>query len=258
MMWMFMLYFVLFTGISLYVTMNSKKLLKIDMSREVAIGVSIVIGLAFGMLFQSFFRRENYDEKDKMIGYDQVDYVHAYANTIVDRAVKSIKIPNQEVDINPKPCEMVGRTWLNDGLPVDSVDMAVVDVESQKKILSMRREHNAKMTEIQASHEEMMRKLQAEHEARILALKTPQDISKAQTEHNAKMNEIQNAHVDKMMQLQREHDQSVVKAASSTTKEGFELPGEIRENREFDSGCQKCGVPMPYTTWQDFWKSGCM
>lgn len=40
--------------------------------------------------------------------------------------------------------------------------------------------------------------------------------------------------------------------------ECFEFNQEIKENKEMMSGCSKCGVPMQYTTWQDFWKAGCM
>jgi hypothetical protein len=257
MMWIFVLYFVLFAGIAFYVTMNSRKFIGINLSLEMSILASAVFGALFGAIFSSFHRKEGYDTNTKMIGYDDVDYVHAYANTIVDRAVKSVKIPNQEVNINPAPCDLQGRTWLSDDLEVRSVDPAVVDVE--RAIIKKHSTHVQTMENLQREHESKMMNLQREHEAKIVAMKDPNMIRREQDAHNAKMNELQNAHVDMMMKKQQTHDREIVEMEKKpVVKESFELPGEIRENREFDSGCQKCGVPMPYTTWQDFWKAGCM
>lgn len=257
MMWMFILYFVLFTGIALYVTMNARKFIGIDLKFEVSILASVVFGGVLAAIFSSFHRKEGYDTDTKMIGYDSPEYVHAYANTIVDRAVKSVKIPNQEVNINPAPCDLQGRTWLNDDLEPQSVDPAVVEVE--RSIVKKHNDHIQNMENHQIEHEQKMMKLQSEHEAKIVALKDPEAIRRVQDAHNAKMNELQNAHVDKMMKMQQTHDREIVEMEKKpAVKESFELPGEIRENREFDSGCQKCGIPMPYTTWQDFWKAGCM
>jgi hypothetical protein len=255
MMWIFVLYFVLFTAIALYVTMNSRKFIGIDMTREMSIVASVVFGALLGALFSSFHGKEGYDTK--MIGYDNVEYVHAYANTIVDRAVKSVKIPNEEVNINPAPCDLQGRTWLADELEPRSVDPAVVEVE--RAIVKKHGDHVQEMEMLQREHEAKMMNLQRQHETKIVAMKDPAMIRREQDAHNAKMNDLQNAHMEKMMKKQQAHDREIVAMEKKPVmKESFELPGEIRENREFDSGCQKCGVPMPYTTWQDFWHAGCM
>jgi hypothetical protein len=257
MMWIFVLYFVLFAGIAFYVTMNSRKFMGIDMTRDMSVVVSVVFGTLLAMLFSSFHSKEGYDTKTKMIGYDDPEYVHAYANTIVERAVKSIKIPNEEVDINPAPCDLQGRTWVGDELEPRSVDPAVVEVE--RAIINKHAAHVQEMEHLQREHEGKMMALQREHEAKIVAMKDPAMIRREQDMHNAKMNDLQNAHMEKMMKKQQAHDLEIVKMEKKpAVKESFELPGEIRENREFDSGCQKCGVPMPYTTWQDFWQAGCM
>jgi hypothetical protein len=192
-MLMFLIYFVVITGALLYVSLVNQSVSSwiraLGFEDEMIIGGCVLIGLLLGYLLSRMhegfeehkelsdeerrtleFKREEilpgqYKNEDlpPMIGYEDAGRINKYANVEQVREVKSIKIPNPEININPPetlPPMDSNRTWLSE--------------------------------------------------------------------------------------------------LNGDVVEGFEYPNEeMKEASEFNTGCQKCGEPMAYTSWQDFWKAGC-
>lgn len=264
------LLFVLVAGV-IFLGLNAEQFLKIKVDRKLSAFMAVAIAfvvLALNKLSESF--------DDRIIGYDDPIKVESNPeNVVIVREVKSIPIPNQSVNVNPSELNS-DRTWLGDEsvfpekTEPEGVNINPPEMNSDRTWLGDESVFPEK-TEPESANinpAEMNSDRTWLGDDSVFPEKTEQERININEGFEKKKSKILTegfeyglpsstfSDLDQTSKFYPDQVECFEETQTPNTLENYN--NEIKENKDMNSGCAKCGVPMEYTTWQEFWKAGCM